>query len=221
MARTVPRYAHEGVLQPAVDRYVNQVLPRRDPILAEMERLAKRENIPIIGPACGRLLALAVEVSGAKRIFEMGSAIGYSALWMARAARRGAKIHYTDSDPRNIARARAFLRRAGVGSRVEMHLGDALDVLYDTPGAFDLIFIDVDKDQYPAALKLALGKLRRGGLLVADNVLWYGRAARPAKRGDAFTRGIQLFNRKIYADKNLFSVIVPLRDGVAICVKKN
>ena len=219
MARPIPRYVHEGVLQPAVDRYVNQLLPRRDPVLAEMERLAKREDIPIIGPACGRLLALAVKLSGAKRIFEMGSAIGYSALWMARAAGRGAKIHYTDSDPRNVARARAFLWRAGVSSRVEMHLGDALDVLRKTPGVFDLIFIDVDKDQYAAALRLALGRLRRGGLLVADNVLWYGRVARAAKRGDAFTRGIQEFNRKIYADKKLFPVIVPLRDGVAICRK--
>jgi predicted O-methyltransferase YrrM len=195
------------------------MLPRRDAILTEMERLAKRENIPIIGPACGRLLALVVQLTGANRIFEMGSAIGYSALWMARAAGRGAKIHYTDSDPRNIARARAFLRRAGVSGRVEMHQGDALDLLRESKETFDLIFIDVDKDQYPAALKLALGKLRRGGLLVADNVLWYGRVACPAKRGDRFTRGIQEFNRKIYADKNLFPVIVPLRDGVAISLK--
>ena len=219
MARPVPRFAHEGVLQPAVDRYVNELLPRRDAILGEMERLAKREDIPIIGPACGRLLALAVQVSRAKRIFEMGSAIGYSALWMARAAGGGAKIHYTDSDPRNVERARAFLRRAGVGRRVEMHQGDALEVLRKTPGVFDLIFIDVDKDQYPAALRLAQKRLRRGGLLVADNVLWYGRVAHAAKRGDTFTRGIQQFNRKIYADKNLFPVIVPLRDGVAICRK--
>ncbi len=219
MARQVPRHAHEGVLEPAVDRYLNALLPRRDSILAEMERLAKREDIPIIGPACGRLLALAVQVSGAKRIFEMGSAIGYSALWMARAAGRGAKIHYTDSDPRNVARARAFLRRAGVSSRVEMHQGDALDVLRKTSGMFDLIFIDVNKDQYPAALRLALGRLRRRGLLVADNVLWYGRVAHAAKRGDTSTRAIQEFNQKIYADKNLFPVIVPLRDGVAICRK--
>ncbi|HVC00367.1 MAG TPA: O-methyltransferase [Candidatus Dormibacteraeota bacterium] len=219
MARPVPHFEHTGVLQPTLDRYVNDLLPRRDPVLREMEQLAKREDIPIIGPACGRLLALAVQLGGAKRIFEMGSAIGYSALWMARAAGSGAKIHYTDSDPLNVERARAFLRRAGVLNRVTLLEGDALDLLRKTTGTFDLIFIDVDKDQYPAALRLALKRVRRGGLLVADNVLWYGRVARPAKRGDSFTRGVRQFNRMIYADKRLFPVIVPLRDGVAICRK--
>jgi caffeoyl-CoA O-methyltransferase len=219
MARPVPRYEHEGVLQPAVDRYVNEILPRRDAVLAEMERLAMREDIPIIGPACGRLLALMSQVSGAKRIFEMGSAIGYSTLWLARAAGRGAKVYYTDADPKNLARARKFLRRAGVLKRVELLEGDALVSLRRTRGLFDIIFIDVDKDQYAAALRLAVPRLRRGGLLITDNVLWYGRVASKAKRGDTFTRAIQQFNHRIYASKQLFPVIVPLRDGVAVCRK--
>ncbi len=219
MARPTPRYNHEGILEPNVDRYVNQLLPPRDVVLAEMELLAKREEIPIIGAACGRLLALMAQISGAKRIFEMGSAIGYSTIWLARAAGRGAKVYWTDADPENLIRARQFLRRAGVLNRVELLEGDALASLRRTRGRFDMIFIDVDKDQYPAALRLALPRLRRGGLLITDNVLWYGRAARPAKRGDSFTRSIQKFNHQIYANKKLFPVIVPLRDGVAICRK--
>ena len=219
MAQPVPQFEHTGVLPPAVDRYVNALLPRRDPILGEMERLAKREDIPIIGPACGRLLALAVQLSGAKRIFEMGSAIGYSALWMARAAGNGAKIYYTDSDPRNVARARNFLGRAGVSNRVELLLGDAIECLRRTPGIFDVIFIDIDKEQYPEALRLVLPRLRRGGLLIADNVLRHGRKVRPAKSGDKALAAIRRFNRAIYADKQLFPVIIPLRDGVAICRK--
>jgi caffeoyl-CoA O-methyltransferase len=210
----------EGILVPAIDRYVNDILPPRDPVLAEMERLAARENIPIIGPACARLLALVAEVGGAKRIFEMGSAIGYSAVWLARAAGRGAKIYYTDSDPKNLDRAKKFLRRAGVASRVEMLLGDALVSFRRTPGKFDMIFIDVEKHQYPEAVRLALPRLRRGGLLAVDNILWSGRVAYKAKAGDKNTRTIQQFNRSLYANKDLFPVIVPLRDGVVICRKR-
>jgi len=212
--------AKEGILVPAIDRYVNDILPKRDPVLAEMERLAERENIPIVGPACSRLLALMAEVSGAKRIFEMGSAIGYSAVWLARAAGRGSKLYYTDSDPKNLTRAKDFLRRAGVASRVEMLLGDALASFRRTPGIFDMIFIDVNKHQYPAALRLALPRLRRGGLLAVDNILWSGRVAYKAKAGDKDTRTIQQFNRSLYANKDLFPVIVPLRDGVVICRKR-
>jgi predicted O-methyltransferase YrrM len=219
MARPLPGYAPEGVLQPGIDRYINQLLPPRDAVLAEMERLAKRERIPIIGPACGRLLALVAQVSGARRIFEMGSAIGYSTVWLARAIGQEGKIYWTDADPKNLVRARQFLRRAGVLNRVEMLEGDALVSLKKTPGMFDMIFIDVGKEQYPAALHLAFPRLRRGGLLIADNVLWYGRAARPAKRGDRSTRSIQQFNREIHANKRLFPVILPLRDGVAVCRK--
>jgi caffeoyl-CoA O-methyltransferase len=216
--RRVPG-VHTGILVPAVERYMNALLPRRDAVLEEMERLAAREHIPIIGPACSRLLALLAQVSGARRIFEMGSAIGYSTVWLARAAGPRAKVYYTDSDPKNLARAKDFLRGAGVLGRVEMLLGDALDSLRRTPGTFDMIFIDVDKHQYPAALRLALPRLRRGGLLVTDNVLWSGRVTRKAAPGDKFTRGIQQFNRSIYANRKLFPVIVPLRDGVAVCRK--
>ncbi len=219
MPRRVARSDREEVLQPAIARYLDSLLPSRDPVLAEMERLARLEGIPIVGPACGRLLALLVAVSGARRIFEMGSAIGYSTLWLARAAGPAAKVYYTDADPRNLARARAFLRRGGVLPRVKLLEGDALALLRRTSGRFDLIFVDVDKDQYPAALRLAVPRLRRGGLLVADNVLWHGRVAAKVSPGDVFTRSILRFNRLMYAPKELFAVIVPLRDGVAVCRK--
>jgi predicted O-methyltransferase YrrM len=219
MPRSARNAQQEGILFPAVDRYLSRILPPRDPLLAEMERLAKRENIPIIGPACGRLLALAAQLGRARKIFEMGSAIGYSTTWLARAAGPSGRVYYTDASARNLARAREFLRRAGVLNRVELLLGDAIDSLRRTPGSFDIIFIDIDKEQYPEALRVALPRLRRGGLLVADNVLRRGRVAHAAKSGDASLRGVQQFNSEIYADKQLFPVIVPLRDGVAICRK--
>jgi predicted O-methyltransferase YrrM len=204
---------------PAVERYVNALVPPRDVVLNEMERLAARRKIPIIGPACGRLLALVAQLSGAGRIFEMGSAIGYSTIWLARAGGRRVKVYYTDADPANLALAREFLRRAGVLNRVELLLGDALELLRRTPGTFDMIFIDVEKHQYPAALRLALPRIRRGGVLIADNTLWYGRVTRKAAESDRATRSVQHFNRAIFANRKLFPVLVPLRDGVAVCRK--
>src|SRR5579863_9719777 len=103
-----------GILNPQIEKYLNHNLPKRDPILAEMERYAQKHDVPIIGPACGRLLFQLTQISGAKRIFEMGSAIGYTALWFARAAGPGCEVFFTDSDPANIARAQDYLGRAGV-----------------------------------------------------------------------------------------------------------
>jgi predicted O-methyltransferase YrrM len=200
-----------------VDAYLYSLLPRRDPVLRDMEAYARRHNVPIIGPAVARLLALLVQVSGARRIFEMGSAIGYSTIWLARAAGPRGKVFYTDGDPENALRAAGNFRRAGVARRIEIQVGDALALLRKTPGTFDLIFNDVDKHQYPATLRIALPKLRRGGLFVADNTLWSGRVARPATDED--TRGIVRFNRLTYGSPRLFTVLVPLRDGVTISRK--
>ena len=207
----------KDILYPPVEKYMDKLLPKRDAVLTEMEKYAKQRNIPIIGPACGRLLYLLAQISGAKRIFEMGSAIGYSTIWLARAAGPDAQIYYTDGDSENAARARDNFCRGGVEDRIKLLVGDAVELIDTVTGDFDLIFIDVDKPQYPAALGKAVPRLRSGGLLITDNVLWSGRTARPAK--DVRTRAIQKFNKMIYASTELFPVIVPLRDGVAVCRK--
>ena len=206
-----------AIVEKDVEKYLYGLLPERDAVLAEMERVAARRDIPIVGPAVGRLLALLVEISGAKRIFEMGSAIGYSTLWLARAAGEGAEVFYTDGDPKNAREAEGYFKRAGVPDRIRILVGDSVELIDEVPGSFDLIFNDVDKHQYPDAFRKAVPRLRRGGLLVADNSLWSGRVTRKAK--DEATRGIQEFNRLIYSSPELFPVIIPLRDGVAVCRK--
>jgi caffeoyl-CoA O-methyltransferase len=203
----------------AVDNYLYELLPKRDAVLREMEKYAEEHDVKIIGPAVGRLLALFVQITGAKRIFEMGSAIGYSTVWLSRAAGPKAKVFYTDGDPERARRAQDYLRRAGVAKRVHVQTGDAVALLKKTPGTFDLIFNDVDKHQYPDAFRVALPKLRRGGLFITDNTLWDGRAARPAAPDDARTLGVQEMNRLVYAAKNLYTVLIPLRDGVTVCRK--
>jgi caffeoyl-CoA O-methyltransferase len=209
-----------GYIQDDVEQYLYELLPERDGVLLEMEKYAEKNRVPIIGPAVARLLALLVQISGAKRIFEMGSAIGYSTIWLARAAGPKAKVFYTDGNPGNAKRAQENFRRAGVAKRIQVQVGDALELVKKAPGKFDLIFNDVDKNQYPAALKAALPKLRRGGLLVTDNTLWSGKAARPAPPDDIYTLGVQEFNRLVYASKELYPVLIPLRDGVTVCRKQ-
>ena len=206
-------------MQDDIDEYLYKLLPERDEVVGEMEEYAAQNRIPIIGPAVARMLALFVQVSGAKRIFEMGSAIGYSTIWLARAAGPKAKVIYTDGDPEKAQRARDYFRRVGVAKRIEVRVGNALELVKKAPGTFDLIFNDVDKHQYPDALHAALPKLRRGGLFITDNTLWSGKAARPAPPDDLDTQGVQEFNRLIYASKNLYPVLIPLRDGVTVCQK--
>lgn len=205
------------ILDQSVEAYIDSLLPKRDAVLASMEEYAKQRDVPIIGPACGRLLYLMAQIAGAKRIFEMGSAIGYSTIWFARAAGPEGEVYFTDGDPANAARARKNFERAGVQDRVRVLTGDALELIDTTTGDFDIILIDIDKHQYPAALQKALPRLCSGGLLIADNVLWSGQVTKPAK--DPQTRGIQQFNKQTYASQELFPVIVPLRDGVAVCRK--
>jgi len=163
------------------------------------------------------LLALLAQTIGAKRIFEMGSAIGYSTLWLARAAGPGAEVFYTDGDPANAKRAQAAFERAGVADRTHVQVGNALDLLKETPGEFDLIFNDVDKHYYPDVFHLAVPRVRSGGLFITDNSLWSGRVTKKSKNAD--TLGVQKFNQLVYSSKDLYPVIVPLRDGVMVCRK--
>jgi caffeoyl-CoA O-methyltransferase len=206
-----------NILTPAVEKYLAEVVPPRDAVVADMERYAREHNVPIIGPECGRLLYLLTQISGAKRIFEMGSAIGYSAVWFARAAGPQAEVYFTDSDPKNVDLAKENFRKAGLTDRVHILLGDAVELIDTVSGEFDIILIDVFKRQYPAALKKSLPRLKHGGLVIADNVLWSGKVTEPAKDDD--TRGVVEFNKMVYSSGELFPVIVPLRDGVAVCCK--
>src|SRR5262245_24369764 len=141
----------------SVDAYIKTLAPPRDPVLAEMEALAAEQHIPIVGPVVGSLLFQMATLVGAARIFELGSAIGYSTIWLARALRPGGKIYYTDGDEGNARLADEFMRKAGVRDRVEIMVGDALSSFDETSGDFDMIFNDVDKEGYPSVYQKASG----------------------------------------------------------------
>lgn len=203
-----------GITNDAVERYMYKLLPPRDAVLAEMEDEARKKRIPIVGPAVGQFFYQLGRLNNAGRIFEMGSAIGYSTIWWARALRSGGKAYYTDEDPANARKAGDYLKRAGVRDRVEILVGNSLDLIDQVEGEFDIIFNDVDKHYYPGVFRKAAGRVRVGGLLVTDNVLWSGQVADSSAR-DRDTEGIRLFNEMLYSDERYCSTIIPLRDGVA------
>jgi caffeoyl-CoA O-methyltransferase len=204
------------IVNPDIEKYILDLIPARDQILSEMEAEARLNSIPIVGPAVGALLAVLVLSSQSKRIFELGSAIGYSTIWLARAAGPNSEIHYTDASQKNAERARWYLDRAGLSDRVQIHVGDALTSLAQVEGEFDFIFNDVNKDGYPAVLNAAPQRLRRGGLLVSDNTLWHERVLHPE---NLTSTAVVEFNRNIFHSNEFMTCLVPLRDGLTVGVK--
>lgn len=207
-----------GITVPEVEDYLYDMLPPRDEVLAEMEDDAAKNDYAIVGPAVARVLYQLATISGAKKVFEMGSAIGYSTIWWARAVGADGSVVYTDGDPKRAGKARKYFDRAGVTDRIVVHVGDALEILSEDKETYDIIFTDVDKVDYPRVPRLALPRLKSGGLFIADNVLWSGKLRKP--NPDEQTKAIVAFNKLIYMSKDLFTTILPIRDGVAVCVKK-
>jgi predicted O-methyltransferase YrrM len=202
-----------------VDDYLYSMLPPRDAVVAEMEDYASEHNIPIVGPAVAAVLQQLALMIQARTVFELGSAIGYSTIWWARAVGEGGRVIYTDGDAKNAERARGYFARAGVSNRITLHTGDALELLSEQKQEFDIIFNDVDKDDYPRVLRLVGPRLRKGGLFITDNVLWSGRVAEKNPK-DSTTKSILEFNRKLYDSPEFFTTILPLRDGLAVALKK-
>jgi caffeoyl-CoA O-methyltransferase len=207
-----------GITVEAVEDYLYALLPPRDEVLAEMEAEAARNDVPIVGPAVGRILYQYAVISRAKKVFEMGSAIGYSTIWWARAVGDGGQVVYTDGDPKNAEKARRYFDRAGVSGRITVRVGDALELLSEEKEPYDIIFNDVDKTDYPRVFRMALPHLKSGGLFITDNVLWSGKIAKP--NPDANTKAIQELDKLMYESKEVFTTILPIRDGVSVCVKR-
>jgi predicted O-methyltransferase YrrM len=211
----------QKIIAPEVSQYLDALVPKRPAELARMERRARRTNFPIIGPAVGQLCYLMARSIGARRVFELGSGFGYSTAWFARAVKEngGGEVHHVVWDDALSAEARTHLDALELGDQVRYTVGEAVATLQRATGEFDLIFNDIDKRGYPASLPVIESKLRSGGLLITDNLLWSGRIFDPKNRAPD-TQGVRKLTRLVTKSPVWTASIVPIRDGVLVARKR-
>ena len=187
--------------------------------MEKMEDYAESNNVPIIGPIVGRFLYNLARASRAKKILEIGTAIGYSGIWLGRAAAtEKGSVTTIEWDAKRVGIAEKNIADAGLGRTVKVIQGEALQVLRGLKDEYDMVFLDSDKNVYPDAFKIAVKLLRAGGLFVADNALWGGDVAKGGKSSD--TQTMIRFNKQVHEYPGLSAVILPLRDGVLVALKE-
>jgi predicted O-methyltransferase YrrM len=207
------------IVNPEIEDYLRQLYDDGDQVRLEMEALAAKNKFPIVGPLVGRELSVLSRAIGARRVFELGSGYGYSALHFARAVGEEGVVHCTDTSDENVRLAEGFLTRAGVFSRVTYHREEATAALRRVGGTWDIIYNDIDKEGYPDTVALAYEHLRPGGLFITDNVLWSGRVLPGQNDKAASTRGVVEFTRRLLGHPGFLTSINPTRDGVAVALR--
>ncbi len=197
--------------------YLDGLVPERSAELQLMEAEAAKRSFPIVGPAAGQFCYLMAKLIGARAVFELGSGYGYSTAWFARAVREngGGVVHHTVWDAALSLEAQRHLAVLGLTGEVTFHVAEAVGALRDTGGTFDIIFNDIDKAGYPAALPVIKSHLRPGGLLITDNLLWHGRVFDEADRAET-TAGVREFTRLVLGDPDWTASLVPIRDGLLV-----
>ncbi|WP_041245594.1 O-methyltransferase [Geotalea uraniireducens] len=201
------------ITDPRIEGYLMKLQPEDDAQILAMEEKAREMKFPIIDRLVGRFLHLLTRLKQPKLVVELGSGFGYSALWFARALGEGAKVVLTEYAEKNIAYARQMFEEEGLADKAEFRVGNALEIgqEYDN---IDILFIDIDKYQYPAALEAMLPRLAQNALVIADNTLWYGRVVEENSNKDS--EAVKRFNELMFSRSDFFTTIVPLRDGVLL-----
>jgi caffeoyl-CoA O-methyltransferase len=208
------------ILSKQLSDYLENLVPPRHPELKKMEDYAAKNNFPIIGPICGHLCYQMARTIGAKRIFELGSGYGYSTAWFAQAVKEngGGEINHVVWDEDLSKMAREHLKTLGYESMIKYTVGEAIETLGQAQGPYDLIFNDIDKAYYPKALPVIYDKLRVGGVLIIDNILWSGRIFDDKDQSDA-TKAIRETTGMVMNNDRWIASIVPIRDGLLVATK--
>ncbi|MCB9779372.1 MAG: O-methyltransferase [Alphaproteobacteria bacterium] len=207
-----------------VERYLRSLpadLPPTDAALHDaLMHSALERGFPWVGAHSGRWLELLTRMIGGRRVFELGSGFGYSAFWFARAVGEGGQVLGSEKDAWEHEHFDRLWGDHALRGRVSIAHDGAFEALAATTGAFDVVFCDIGKADYPRALDLALPRLRVGGLFLADNTLWGGRATKPAAPDDdSGTDALRAFNERIHADPRLQSLILPVGDGLSVTLR--
>ena len=207
------------IVHPDVARYVSSLSMELDPHVIRMATYAKEHDINWLGFEAAHWIELLTRMIGGRRVFEFGSAAGFSTYFLARAVGSEGEVHGSEIVPDLIAAQAELFATHPYRERITVHRGDGLEVLARLDGTFDLVFLDMDKPAYPAALRAAVERVRVGGLIVADNVLWSGRTALAPDPTDANTTALREFNRMAHADERLRTGIIPAGDGLSVSLR--
>ena len=212
----------DAIVKPEQAEYLERLLPANAGLLAEMEAYAAEHRVPIADREIARFLEITARATGARRVLEIGMAIGYSVIHLARGMSDGGLVVTIEPSEEMIARSEEFLGRAGMRERVRIERGPALEVLPRLGGeTFDMVFLDALKEEYAQYLELSLPLLRAGGVVVADNLLWGGQVAGEIRAPEqtASTQALRQFNQLFVRHPQLLSVVLPVGDGLGYAVK--
>ena len=209
------------LLPEPIPNYLDSLVPDHPGELREMEAYAREHGFPIIGPASGHLCYLVARMIGARSVFELGSGFGYSTAFFCRAVQEngGGTVHHVVWDEELSRRARRHLDALGYEGTVRYRVGEAVEALRESEGGYDLIFNDIDKQAYPESLPVIEEKLRPGGVLIIDNMLWSGRIF-DAEDTSPATEGVREFTRRIKSSPGWIISLVPIRDGLIVAFRK-
>ena len=208
------------ILDPKLTEYLTNLIPPRHPELQKMEAYADEHDFPIIGPICGHMCYRMARGINAKRVFELGSGYGYSTAWFARGVQEngGGEVHHVVWDEKLSSMAREHLSKLGYDGIVKYTMGEAIQTLSAATGQFDIIFMDIDKVDYPKAIPLIYEKTKVGGMLIIDNILWSGKIFDP-KDDSPETKAIRETTGMIMNNDRWVASITPIRDGLLVANK--
>ncbi len=211
-----PSDALSTILTPAVDAYVDQLLGQPSPLAERLAKHAQTRGFPLIGHTSGNWLELLTRAIGGKRVFEFGSGFGFSAHYFARAVGRQGEVIGAEHDAHELDDFERLYGDHPLKNRIDIRLGCAFEVFHATDGLFDAVLIDIEKEDYPQALSEALKRVRSGGIIMADNVLWGGKTAHEAAPDDPCTAALRAFNEQLFSDPRIQTGILPAGDGLSV-----
>ena len=211
-----PSDAKTPILTPVVNRYIDSLLGEPDPLALRLSEHAQLRGFPLIGHTSGNWLELLTRSIGGKRVFEFGSGFGFSAYYFARAVGENGEVIGSEHDAHELVDFRNLYDNHPFKKRIDIRIGCAFETFHKTEGMFDVILIDIEKEDYTKALDAAISRTRTGGLILADNVLWGGKTAHPAAKDDPCTAALQDFNRQLFADKRIQTGLLPAGDGLSV-----
>ena len=211
----------DPLMSSQVEKYLDDLVPERPDEMKKMEAYAAEHKFPIIGPAAGYICYQIARMIGARTVYELGSGYGYSTAWFAKAVQEngGGTVDHVVWDEELSQRAGRHLAALGYGNIVRYTVGEAVQALREAEGPFDLIFNDILKDAYPQSINVIEEKLRPGGVLIIDNMLWSGQIFDDKDQSD-FTNGVREATRLLTKSSKWVSTLMPVRDGLIVAYKK-